>query len=282
MQGEKAARDYQEGREHPFREPARETGKKLMEVASDLLDMRIQAKGVLKGLNGADRLTVSSLILIKDGAVSQLKTQFKNFSGAVDVQYIVRRGETSGQWIEALRLELPLRYNIPIVVYGLPLMVQIGFDLMATPALATKSDAFRGAFTFKFGGSSGTQYIGGKPSAEAQMEGEGEARDAQASSIGVSAVLVALQAPRIGLGLGLFGAYTIGYIDMVTATSVTSAGKLGMFPCRKWDSYWTMNAGIDAKVAWIGKDFRTDPPLLKKEWHKVDPPIKACELKEGG
>lgn len=282
MQGEKAAREYQEGREHPFREPAHEAGKQLMEMASDMLDMRIQAKGVLQGVNGSDRLTVFNRMVFKDGAVSLLHSQFKDISGTVDVQYIVRRGEMSEQWIEKLRLDLPVTVNVPIVVYGLPLMVQLGFDLMATPALATKHDAFRGAFTFKFGGSGGTRYSEGKPSAEAQMEGEGTAREAEALSIGVSTVLVALQAPRIGLGIGLFGASTIGYLDMVTATSVTSAGTLGMFPCKKWDSYWSINAGIDAKVGMFEKDYRTDPPLKKKEWHKISPQIKACEFKEGG
>ncbi len=277
----KTARRYEEDRKHPFRGPAKEAGKQLFEMASDMLDLRVRADGVLQGVDGSDKLTVFGRMVFQDGAVALLQSHFKNLSGTVNVQYIVRRGELSEQWIERLRLDLPLTFNVPIVVGGLPLMLQVAFDLLATPALATKNDAFRGAFAFRFGGSGGTRFVNGKPSAEAQMSGEGEARDAQASSIGVSAVLIALQAPRIGLGVGLFGASTIGYIDMVTATSVTSAGMLGMFPCKKWDSYWTMNAGIDAKVAMFEKDFRTDPPLLKKEWHKIDPSIKACEFKEG-
>ncbi len=277
----KAAREYAEDRKNPFRAPAKEAARQLFEMASDMLDLRIKADGVLQGVDGSDKLVVFGRMVFQDGAVALLQSNFKNVSGTVNVQYIVRRGELSEQWIEKLRLDLPLTVNVPIVVGGLPLMLQVGFDLLVTPALATKNDAFRGAFAFKFNGSGGTQFVKGAPSAEAQMTGEGEARAAQAASIGVSAVLVALQAPRIGLGIGLFGASTIGYIDMVTATSVTSAGTLGMFPCKKWDSYWTMNAGIDAKVAMFEKDFRTDPPLLKKEWHKIEPQIKACELKEG-
>ncbi len=259
--------------------PGLKAGKELMDIISETLDMRIQAKGKLQGVSGSDKIPISARLVIQGGGVSLLQSTFRDLSGTVNIQYIVRRGEMTTQWIEkGLRLDLPLTFNVPIIVGGLPLMLVVGFDLIAQPALTTKKDSFRGAFTFKFGGSAGPTLKKGVASAAAEMAGEGASKVAEASSIGVSAVLVALQAPRIGLGIGLFGVSTIAYVDMVTSTTVTSGGTLGMFPCRTWNSTWTMHTGINAKIVFLEKDFKKE--VLRKAWHKTEPPIKACELKE--
>jgi hypothetical protein len=251
---------------------------KLFELASDGLDLRIQARGKLQGLDGSDRLAIGSHIVIRDGAVSLLNSQIGNLKGDVAIRYVVRRSDQTTQWIEKVRHRIPLTFNVPIIVGGLPLMLQIGFDVIMQPALVTQNDAFSGEFAFKFGGGASTSVAQGAPSASGDMSGEGEAKAAQASSIGVSALLIALQAPRIGLGMGLFGASAVGYMDMVTSMTATSGGTLGLLPCKQWTANWTINAGVDAQIALLQRDFRSEP-LLAKKWYRLEPDVKGCETK---
>jgi hypothetical protein len=106
-----------------------------------------------------------------------------------------------------------------------------------------------------------------------------------------------MQAPRVGLGLDLFAASSVAYIDLVTTATITSAGTLGMFPCRNSQLVSTVNAGVDTQVSLdlpgiakllgqplndqlkkAGDMASTRETVFRKEWYRNEPDIKACQL----
>jgi len=91
-----------------------------------------------------------------------LKTEFRNVNGKLKLQFIARRGEKAEQWIEKLKVDIPIRFNIPVIVGGLPMVFQVGFDLIVQPALTTKNDTFDASYEIPFSGNGNVLLDGNK------------------------------------------------------------------------------------------------------------------------
>ena len=267
---------------------------------SDLWDLRIGATGRLKAAATNDTLRVASNIVIQDSALALMRTDFSNVNGQLALFFIARRGEKSEQWISTgrMKVELPIRFNIPVIVGGLPMMFQVAFNFIAQPALTTKNDSFTARVDIPFNGNATVTYDKGKVTSGGTMQSLPQVLEAFGSSIGVSAILIAVQAPRVGLGLGLFSSSSVGYIDLVNTFTITSSGELGILPCKNHQLVATVSAGIDTKIAlpldgWakllgkplsstlddISKAASVRQQLFKKEWYRNEPDIKGCQIK---
>ena len=272
----------------------------LFGKGSDKWDLRIKASGDLTGISAGDSLEVSNQLQIHGSALGLLKTEFRNVNGKLKLQFVARRGQDSEQWIEKLKVDIPIRFNIPVIVAGLPMVFQVGFDLIVQPALTTKNDTFDASYEIPFSGSGNVLLEGNKFSVGGTLAAEPNPLKTLASSIGVSAILVAIQAPRVGLGIGMFGASSVVYIDLVSSATITSGGQLGLAPCRQYQLVTSINAGVDTKIAFdlpgwasflngplneklkeAGKAASLREQIFKKEWYRVDPDIPVCRPKAG-
>lgn len=295
-----AAKDWQKAAAAGPNAPNAALTKALFGLGSDLLDLRLRASGDLDGIASGNSLSVSNQLQIRGSALGLLKTEFRNVNGKLKLQFIARRGEKSEQWIEKLRVDIPVRFNIPVIVAGLPMIFQVGFDVIAQPALTTKNDTFDASYEIPFSGSGNVSLEGDKFSVGGTLAASPNPLKTLAASIGVSAILVALQAPRVGLGVGLFGASTVVYIDLVSSATITSGGSLGLAPCRQYQLVTSVNAGVDTKIAFdlpglarflngplneqlkkAGQAASLRQPIFKKEWYRVDPDIPVCRVKSG-
>lgn len=289
--------DYKKSSKDGPMGPTKGKARDLFKIGSSQWDLRMRAEGVFHGTSTDNGLAVGSHILIKDSALALMRTNFNNVNGTLKFQFIARRGEKSEQFINKFKVELPIRFNIPVIVGGLPMMFQVAFNFIATPALATKNDSFVGEYEIPFGGNRQVSITDGKFSTSGTLKTIPQALKSLGSSVGVSAVLVAMQAPRVGLGLDLFAASSVAYIDLVSTATITSAGTLGMFPCRNSQLVSTINAGVDTQVsldlpgmaALLGKPLNDQlkkaadmasmrETVFRKDWYRNEPDIKACEL----
>ncbi|MEO8017943.1 MAG: hypothetical protein ABI769_09025 [Pseudomonadota bacterium] len=272
----------------------------LFDKGSDQWDLRIKASGDFNGISSGDSLAVSNQLQIQGSALGLLKTEFRNVNGKVKLQFIARRGKSTEQWFEKLKVDIPIRINIPVIVGGLPMVFQVGFDLIVQPALTTKNDTFDAAYEIPFSGNGTVQLEGNKFTVGGTLATEPHPLKTLGSSIGVSAILVAVQAPRIGLGIGVFGASSVMYIDLVSSATITSGGQLGLLPCKQYQLVASINAGVDTKIAfdlpgWA--KFLNGPlneklkeanqaaslreQIFKKEWYRVEPDMPVCRPKAG-
>jgi hypothetical protein len=97
---------------------------------------------------------------------------------------------------------------------------------------------------------------------------------------------LAVQIPRLGLGMGVFGAAAMGYVDHIVVLTITNAPAIGMIPCKR--------VTLD-RDAHVGADVTTILPIpvvetllhalaWKKEvwhaeqWKKVEPDVPACRI----
>ena len=71
-------------------------------------------------------------------------------------------------------------------------------------------------------------------------------------SLAPSGVVVAVQLPKLGVGLGFTSANAIGYVDLVSSIGQTVGGSLAGMLCSSYDVDITVGAGLEAQVG-LGK-----------------------------
>ena len=71
-------------------------------------------------------------------------------------------------------------------------------------------------------------------------------------SLAPSGVVVAVQLPKLGVGLGFTSANAIGYVDLVSSIGQTVGGSLAGMLCSGYDVDITVGAGLEAQVG-LGK-----------------------------
>jgi hypothetical protein len=244
-------------------------GGTLWETAVGQLDLRIKAQGHLDGLDLGGDISISNSREIAS------KFQFDNISGLVNFQYLARLGSEQGLWAEKLKASVPVTFNIPILIGGIPFMFQIGVNIYAVPGISSKLSTMQGQFHLNFAGNGVVQ--AGKGNLDASGAYEGNAfiveEGSGASSIGVSALLVSVQFPRLGFGMGLFNAYSIAFIDFIGTGSVLTSGHVGIMPCKRYQIDAGIGAGVATQVLGlegipiVGK-LLTDKVNQKLSWRK--------------
>jgi hypothetical protein len=257
-------------------------------AASDLLRADVHLYGEIKGvtvdITAKGRLSnfeFGGRIAIRDGKADNLNLLLDKLDGEVDVQATVSRaagGDHPGQQL----LEIPQEYNFPIVIDGIPFVVTFKFALLLNEGITNVGGRATVAAHLKLHGSQGAEWrLPGEPKAEPVPKGEGDTSldfdltRSEGAGLGPQALLVAVQYPWLGFGLG-FGAARAGpFVDVVTAASTTYAGAAAIFPCSKGDVYITGSVGLEAKFLLLKKNIRTT--VYQKNIHRFSPNIKACQ-----
>jgi hypothetical protein len=122
---------------------------------------------------------------------------------------------------------------------------------LAAPGLTSHYASAAGSYHLTFGGGAGITATGTDVKTESSLTGTNETTSKQVTSLGVSAVLVAAQLPRIGFGLGLLNTSAVAYVDHVIATSVVTAGGTSLIPCRRYQINSSFGAGVGVQLLGI-------------------------------
>ncbi|HVN46972.1 MAG TPA: hypothetical protein VMT66_17215 [Steroidobacteraceae bacterium] len=260
--------------------------KKLFEVAKDNLDVRFRARVDL------DNFAVAGLLDIKNGNLENAKAQFKQVNGKLDLAFIGRWGKPGNGAIKVPVMNLPIAFNIPFPIGGLPFVIQLGSDFLVNVFLAGNhaSQSFHGAFVFN--GSGAIHTANSATTADSTMTGEEpEVKEQQAMSPGVSGLVLGVQVPRLGFGFGVAGMSSVAYMDVVNVLTMTNSAAVAVGlapPCKRVSLTSVGHVGISTTVVpWpipyvadkINDALSTKPKeIFKKEKVVLDPPIKACEV----
>lgn len=261
--------------------------KELFEIVSDNVDVRFKVRADL------DNFSAAGAIQVTDGTLESASAQFKNVSGRLQLAYIGRMGKPGNGVAKIPVGNLPLLFNIPFPIGGLPFVIQLGGDFNITAFLAGNhaTQHFEGTYTFT--GAGGFQATRSASDATSSMGGtEPEVRTYDAMSPGVSALVLGIQAPRLGIGLGAFGASSVAYIDIVHVVTMTNAAAVstGIMltpPCKRTTYTAYGHVGVDTKLIPLPIPFIADKVnnalTTRKEVYKrgkevLDPPVKACEV----
>lgn len=261
--------------------------KKLYEIASDNLDVRFRAKVDL------DNFAVNGAMAIRGGKLEDAAAQFKQVNGKIAVSFIGRFGKTGNGAVKVPVVNLPIAFNIPFPVGGLPFVIQLGSDFLVNVFLAGKNAAMHFDGTYAFSGSEGVRATNGATTEEGNMTGgTPEIKDSAGMSPGVSGLVLGVQVPRLGFGFGVLSMSSVAYFDVVNVVTLTNSAAVaaGMLapPCRRASLNSVGHVGISTNIVpWpipyvadkINKALSTKPKeVFNFQKVVLDPPIKACEI----
>ena len=190
-------------------------------------------------VNGG-RITNSSISL------SQLKTHLK-------LTYTASRGTgaDAGGDPPVFRLPIGIDYTVPGLV---PVYFKVQFALLVKLGLSSKNSVLRGGVQYDQSGSDTVSSSGASVAGSASgTNPAGNILDAsnggtgQSIALGAGGVVVAVQFPKIGLGLGIRALNMIGYLDMITSMGQTYNGGLIGGGCT-YQFDWSEGGGFEAQA----------------------------------
>ncbi len=259
----------------------------LAEFATSNLDVRFRSSVDL------DDFVLDDMMDMSNGKLDQYQGLFKDLKGDVKASIVARWGQKGNGTTKVPVMHLPIAFYIPIPVGGIPFMVQLAADFNVNVFLTGAKAALKLDGKLAFSGSAGLSATGSASTSIGNgSAGKPEVTSYEGNSLGVSGVVWGLQLPRLGVGLGMVGFYSVAYVDQVTVFTMTNgaavASPLGLPPCKRvtLDSYG--HVGIETQVPQIPfvpflstvASAKLSPS--KQIWHtdflKTDPPIKACEI----
>jgi hypothetical protein len=255
----------------------------LWTQASDNIDARVRARVDLDGFNIAESLNISN------GNIDEASTHFKNLNGKVHAQFLGRLGKPGSENFKIPVMKLPVYFNIPIPVGGIPFVVQVGTDFTVTVGLSGKNASLTVEGQTAFRGDGGFDYKETKASYSTQFQGDKPSiGDYKGFSLGVSAVVLGVQMPRLGLGLGLIGVSSVAYVDVINVITMTNGAAIGGLgpPCKRITYAAVGHVGIDTEVIplpFAASEKVADALSPKREIFNLsqellDPPVKMCEI----
>lgn len=236
----------------------------------DLWDMQVSTLTHLKGDTPGGTLSVTG------NAASLAMSQ--SLSGTVDINVKARMGDGPA-FREKVKLLIPVEYTVPVIIGGFPFMLSLAARMIVTPVFSTRYATATTQFHIKFDGTSGITVggmSGGKGSGD--LTAAVERGPGATNSLGLMGVVVALEAPRVGFGIGLFNTSALVYADLVNQFSTVTAGVVSMVPCRRWEAHIASNVGFSTKLFGIPM---MDKPILIKDGTKVwtQPEGLNCDVK---
>jgi hypothetical protein len=219
---------------------------------------------------------------IKEGKADNLNLLLDKLAGEVDVQATVGRAAGASHAGEQL-LDIPKVYDFPIVIDGIPFVLTFKFALLLNEGITNVGGSASVGANLKLHGSQGAEWrLPGEPKAEPVPKAEGDmsldfdVTRSEGVGIGPQALLVAVQYPWLGFGLGIGAAHAGPFIDVVTAASTTVSGAAAIIPCKRGMVVISGSVGLEAQFLYVIKrSIRTT--VYQKTIRKANPNIKACE-----
>lgn len=237
---------------------------------SRLGDIRVHAWGRVNGLwDGA--------LDIDDGQVGQLSTGYRH-DGLVNFEWTARLAEP-GILSDNAVLKIPAALRVPMIVMGLPFFYEVSVSFLLAPGLTSQHATSHARFNVRFGGDAGIRVAPGNVTAHGQPTAE-SAIDLSAvgtTSLGASAFVAAVQAPRLGVGIGLLGSEGLTAVDVVTAANTITPGATMLRPCWETTLKVTISAITSAKL--LGFEIPAashKQELGAREWHRTVPEGIRC------
>lgn len=271
-------------------EKLKEVGSKVKDlfgIISDNLDVRFKARADVSNFQ------VAGALKVVNGDLDSARAQFSNMQGKIHIDFVGRWGQPGNGAVKVPVMHLPYVFNIPFPVGGFPLVIQLGTDFSVNVFLAGNHAAQQFSGDYVFSGSTGFAATRAGTTDNTSMSGdEPSVGTAVANSPGVSGLVLAIEAPRLGLGVGVFGASSVAYSNIVNVVTMVnsaavSTGIMLTPPCKRTTYSTYGGVGVDTQVLplpipfvadVLSKKLSTQKQVFEHTREVLDPPVKGCEL----
>ena len=290
---QKAIKEYEKWKEEAEKEETKMKAltaagwlaSKYFSIVSDNLDVRFRSKVDL------DRSAFSGSIQTAAGSLKEFAAHFKDMRGNIEVEFVGRLGQPGNGAVSVPVVNLPIVMNIPVPVEGIPLVVQFVTDFMVKVFLAGNHATQHFSTHFQFGGGAGLDSTSKGTDTEGNLStSEPEVADKTAMSPGTSGLVLAVQLPRFGLGIGFLGASAMAYMDLVHVLTMTNSASVASLnpQCHRFTFDSIGSVGVDVSVMPIPfpliQSVASQALSQRKEvwrapqWKLIDPNIAMCRL----
>ena len=259
--------------------------KKVFYIVSDNLDVRFRSKVDL------DRSAFSGNIHTAAGSLTQFAAHFKDMKGNVELEFVGRLGQPGNGAVSVPVVNLPVVMNIPVPVEGIPLVVQFATNFMVKLFLAGNHATQHFTTHFQFNGGAGLDSTSNGTNTEGNLSSSGpEVGEKTAMSPGTSGLVLGVQLPRFGLGIGLLGSSAMAYMDLVHVLTMTNSASVATLnpQCHRYTLDTIGSVGVDVSVVPIPfplvQSVASHALSQRKEvwrapqWKFIEPNIAMCRL----
>jgi hypothetical protein len=259
--------------------------KKVFYIISDNLDVRFRSKVDL------DRSAFSGNIHTAGGSLTQLAAHFKDMKGNVELEFVGRLGQGGNGAVSVPVVNVPVVMNIPVPVEGIPLVVQFATNFMVKLFLAGNHATQHFTTHFQFNGGAGLDSTSNGTNTEGNLSSsEPEVGEKAAMSPGTSGLVLAVQLPRFGLGVGFLGSHAMAYMDLVHVLTMTNSASVAALnpQCHRYTLDTIGSVGVDVSVVPIpfplvqaaaSKALSQRKEVWRApQWKFIEPDIAMCRL----
>jgi hypothetical protein len=258
--------------------------KNVFFLVSDNVDIRFRARADL------DQFTLAGGFRVGSGKLTQAAAAFKSLKGHLEFEFVGRLGEVGSGAVSVPVWHIPALFNVPLPVAGLPFVIQLGGDALVKLFLSGRHATIHFLGKYDFGGSEALNADTSKSATEDTLTSTEPEFSGGAMSPGTSGAVVAVQLPRVGVGLGLLGASAVVFIDLVNVlTTTNSAAVAALNPsCSRINWAQVGHVGVDTRlmplpiplVETIGSlTLSPKKEILHHEKTVTDPDIPMCRIK---
>ena len=224
-------------------------------------------------------IITSGDISVGGGKLSKFKLQSDKIEGKASVQLDAGTGDRK-EPVAITIVKVPISYDIPFVIYGIPFNLSISGNYLLQPAFTSKNSTVGGKAAVSFGGPVGLTFDGANLTANGSVDAK-RAGDPMESvtgiGVGATGFVFAAQFPKIQFGLGWAASNAGPFIDEVLSVGITVGSSIGIVLCKQITVTNTVSAGIGVKF--LGIDLPgVKREISKKTYSAYQPKVKACQL----
>ena len=221
--------------------------------------------GPANGLSAEVNLTgyidageASGGITVNGGSVTNSSISLKSLAAHAHLTYTIARGEGSAENGDppVFRVPIGIDYTIPGEI---PIYLKLQTAILLKLGVSSKNAVIHGGVDVNTSGSDtitqSGKNVSGSESGD-QVSGtiltQSDGGVPPSESLAPSGTVVAVQFPKLGVGLGFTSANGIAYIDMVSSIGQTVGSAIGGMFCSSYDVFITIGAGLEAQIG-LGK-----------------------------
>ena len=258
--------------------------KHVFEIVSENVDMRF------RGRVQVDGAVASAALQIASGQMAAAKVTFSQMSGRVGFELIGRLGQPGTGIISIPVAHIPVGFNVPLPIDGIPFVIEVGADFLLKVGMSGQHATQHIDGHYFFGGDAGMHSAASGAGTDGGIEAKELEFNNEGISPGASAVVLAVQLPKLGLGLGMFGAGAMAFVDVVTVVSNTNSAAvaLGVPSCQRATLDIVPHVGVEIQLmplpipllAELGSALLTQKVELKPTFHRerITPDRQMCKL----
>jgi hypothetical protein len=196
-------------------------------------------------------------IAVNGGRITNSSVSLTDLHAHLKLIYTAARGTGSdhGGDPPVFRLPIGIDYTVPGL---LPIYVKVQTAVLIKLGLSSKNSVLRGGVRYDSTGSDTVVDSGSKESGSGSGKGpkgeildNGDGGTGPTVALGAGGVVLAVEFPKIGVGLGIRAVNVIGYLDMITALGQTAAGAVAGGGCT-YDLDWSAGGGFQAQAGPFG------------------------------